>query len=132
MKVTADTNILVRAVVCDHKEQSETAAKILQTARLVAIPTPVLCEFVWVLRRGYRRSVTEISQAIRHLLDCPSVVMNETVIRAGLDMLESGGDFADGVISCEGSLMGGDKFISFDREAVAFLISQGKQAQLLE
>ena len=50
MKITADTNVLVRAAVQDDAHQARRAAKVLQEADLVAVPIPVLCEFVWVLR----------------------------------------------------------------------------------
>jgi predicted nucleic-acid-binding protein len=55
MKVTADTNVLIRAAVQDDLLQ---AAKILAEVDLVAVLAPVLCEFVWVLRRGYKKSVS--------------------------------------------------------------------------
>ena len=54
MKVAADTNVLVRASVQDDVHQAQRAAKILTEAGLIAVPVPVLCEFVWVLRRGYK------------------------------------------------------------------------------
>ena len=51
MKITADTNVLVRALVQDDPEQAKSASALLEQAELVAIPLPVLCELVWVLRR---------------------------------------------------------------------------------
>ena len=53
MKITADTNVLVKATVQDEPQQARQAAKVLQAAELVAVPIPVFCEFVWVgaLRR---------------------------------------------------------------------------------
>ncbi len=44
MKITADTNVLVRAAVQDHPNQARQAAKLLQQAELVAVPLTVLCE----------------------------------------------------------------------------------------
>ena len=64
MKITADTNVLVRAAVQDDREQAALAAKALQEATLVAVPLPVLCEFVWVLSRGYKKSIADIPIAI--------------------------------------------------------------------
>ena len=46
-------------------------------------------------------------------------------------MLDAGGDFADGVIAYEGNWLGGETFVSFDRQAVALLAAQGKSARLL-
>jgi predicted nucleic-acid-binding protein len=46
MRITADTNVLVRAVTEDHALQSEVAQAALKAAELVAIPIPSLCELV--------------------------------------------------------------------------------------
>ncbi len=46
-------------------------------------------------------------------------------------MLDVGGDFADGVIAYEGSWLGAETFVSFDKRAVKLLEAQGKAARLL-
>jgi predicted nucleic-acid-binding protein len=131
MKVTADTNVLIRAAVQDDRNQARRASKALQDAQIVAVPIPVLCEFVWVLRRGYKKSTAEISDAIRRLMATAKVVMNRPAAEAGLSVLEAGGDFADGVIAYEGTWLGAEEFLSFDSEAVSLLQSQGVHARLL-
>ena len=131
MKVTADTNVLIRAAVQDDLHQARRAAKILAEADLVAVPVPVLCEFVWVLRRGYRKSATDVSDAIRRLMRSPNVVMNRTAVEAGLSALDVGGDFADGVIAHEGEWLGAEEFVSFDSKAVSVLEAQGSRVRLL-
>lgn len=131
MKVTADTNVLIRAAVQDDPNQARRASKVLQDAEIIAIPVPVLCEFVWVLRRGYKKSASEISDAIRRLTMSAKVVVNRPAVDAGLSVLEAGGDFADGVIAYEGSWLGADEFVSFDSKAVSVLQSQGVHARLL-
>ncbi|MBZ5686189.1 MAG: type II toxin-antitoxin system VapC family toxin [Acidobacteriia bacterium] len=131
MKVSADTNVLIRAAVQDDLHQARRAAKILAEADLVAVPVPVLCEFVWVLRRGYRKSATDVSDAIRRLMRSPNVVMNRTALEAGLSALDAGGDFADGVIAHEGEWLGAEEFVSFDSKAVSLLQAQGSRARLL-
>lgn len=131
MKVTADTNVLVRAAVRDDAQQAQRAAKLLQEADLVAVPIPVLCEFVWVLRRGYKKSVPDISDAIHRLMNSVNVVMNRPAVEAGLAILGAGGDFADGVIAYEGEWLGAEEFISFDSKAISILQSQGSRARLL-
>ena len=102
MKITADTNVLVRAAVQDDAHQARQATKILREAALVAVPVPVLCEFVWVLRRGYKKPIADISDAIRRLMKSANVVMNRPAVEAGLSVFDAGGDFADGVIAYEG------------------------------
>ena len=131
MKITADTNVLVRAAVQDDPKQARHAAKVLQQAELVAVPAPVLCEFVWVLRRGYKKSVSDISDAIRRLMKSANVVTNRPAIEAGLSVLDAGGDFADGVIAYDGNWLGAEEFVSFDTKAVSVLRSQGSRARLL-
>jgi len=132
MKITADTNVLVRAAVQDEPHQARQAAKILQEADLVAVPIPVFCEFVWVLRRGYKKSASDVSDAIRRLMKSPHVVVNRPAVEAGLSALDAGGDFADGVIAYEGNWLGAEEFVSFDSKAVSVLKSQGSRVRLLQ
>jgi predicted nucleic-acid-binding protein len=131
LKITADTNVLVRAAVQDDVHQARRAAKVLQEADRVAVPIPVLCEFVWVLRRGYKKSVSDISDAIHRLMNGVNVVMNRPAVEAGLSILGAGGDFADGVIAYEGDWLGAEEFVSFDSKAISVLQSHGSRARLL-
>lgn len=131
MKLTVDTNVLIRAAIQDDQHQARRAAKVLAEADLVAVPVPVLCEFVWVLHRGYKKSVSETSDAIRRLMRSANVIMNRPAVEAGLSTLDAGGDFADGVIAYEGEWLGADEFVSFDSKAVSLLQIQGTRARLL-
>jgi predicted nucleic-acid-binding protein len=103
----------------------------LQNAELVIVPTPALCEFVWVMGRLYKRSPAEIAHSIRLLMSGDNVELDRPAIEAGLEVLEDGGDFADGVIAYEGSWSGAEQFVSFDKQAVSLLKSKGKRARLL-
>ncbi len=118
VKITADTNILVRAAVRDHAAQASVAEAILREAEIIAVTLPTLCEFVWVLARGYKREAAEIAQAIRLLISSESVRTDRPAVEAGLRFLEAGGDFADGVIAFDGRRLGGESFVSFDKVAV--------------
>jgi len=131
MKITADTNLLIRAAVQDHPRQARLAAKILQNSELVAVPVSVLCEFVWVLRRGYKKSNSDVASAIHRLMKSANVSLNRPAVEAGLAVLNGGGDFADGVIAYEGEWMGAEEFVSFDSAAVSLLHSLGVRARLL-
>lgn len=131
MKITADTNVLLRDALQDDARQARLAAKALQGAELVAVPVPVLCEFVWVLRRGYKKPVEDIMEAIQRLMRSANVVMNRPAVEAGLDVMEAGGDFADGAIAYEGNWLGAEHFVSFDAKAVTIFKSRGKRARLL-
>jgi predicted nucleic-acid-binding protein len=131
MKITVDTNILVRAVVRDDEKQARVAAKLLKEAELIAVSLPCLCEFVWVLSRVYNFNQKDISAAITALLNAGNVVANHPAVEAGLAVLNAGGDFADGLIDYEGNWLGGETFVSFDKKAVALLSRQGQSAKLL-
>lgn len=131
MKVAVDTNVLVRAAVADDAAQARVAAKVLTQAELVAVALPCLCEFVWVLRKVYRLRTGDIAAAIRALLAADNVRMNRPAVEAGLAMLEANGDFADGVIAYEGHWLGGEAFVSFDKQAVDLLTAIGQPARLL-
>ena len=131
MKITVDTNVLVRAVVRDDERQARTAAKLLKEAELSAVSLPCLCEFVWVLRRVYNFAQQDISAALEALLNAGNVAVNRPAADAGLAVLNEGGDFADGLIAYEGKWLGGETFISFDKKAVALVAKQGQQARLL-
>ena len=129
MKLTVDTNVLVRAAVRDDARQARAAAKAMAEASLIAVSLPCLCEFAWVLARVYGFDNAACAKAIRALLNIGSVAMNRPAVEAGLAMLDAGGDFADGVMAHEGRFLGGEVFVSFDRKAVTLLGRQGIRAQ---
>ena len=131
MRITADTNVLVRAAVMDDLGQSALAADALLEAEAVAVTLPSLCEFVWVLMRGYGRSAAEVAAAIRQLIAGMSVLVDRPAVEAGLAILDKGGDFADGIIAFEGRRLGGPVFTSFDKEAVALIKATGGETRLL-
>jgi predicted nucleic-acid-binding protein len=131
VKITADTNVLVRAITGDDPRQSPIAQSELADADMVALTLPALCELVWVLARGYHVVASDIAEAIRRLINGANVVVNHRAVEAGLALLEAGGDFADGVIAYEGSWLGSESFVSFDRKAVRLMAAQGLKARLL-
>ncbi len=131
MRITADTNLLVRALTGDDPRQSPIAQSELANADRVALATPALCELVWVLSKGYRIAAPEIAEAIRRLANGANVAVNRPAVEAGLAHLDAGADFADGVIAYEGAWLGGEVFASFDRKAVELLEARGETARLL-
>jgi len=130
MKITVDTNVLVRAAVADDPAQARAAATLLVDAELIAVALPCLCEFVWVLLKVYHFQPSDVAVAIRALLATDNVKVNRPAVELGLSVLEAGGDFADGVIAYEGSWLGGTTFVSFDKKAVALLTAHGQSARL--
>lgn len=131
VRVTVDTNVLIRAVVGDDERQARAATKLLTSAELVAVSAPCLCEFVWVLRRVYKFKRQDIQAALEALLDAGNIVVDRSAAEAGLAVFKAGGDLADGLIAHEGRRLGGDTFVSFDASAVDLLARQGQDAKLL-
>jgi len=129
VKITADTNVLVRAIVLDDEVKTRAAEKELDRAELVALTLPALCEFVWVLSRNYKVAHEDIATAVRKLLDARNIVADRVAIDGGLAMLDAGGDFADGVIADAGKWLGAETFVSFDKQAVRLLRARGEAAR---
>lgn len=131
MKISVDTNVLVRLIVADDETQQRRAVETLEQAELVTISISSLCELYWVLDRVYRMDRHDVSHAIRSLLGVGNVVANRPALEAGLAIADAGGDFADGVIAFEGRWLGGETFVSFDRKAIKLLNEQSVAARLL-
>jgi predicted nucleic-acid-binding protein len=83
------------------------------------------------LLKVYKFKDADAAAAIRALIATANVQVNRPAVEAGLALLDAGGDFADGVIAHEGSWLGGDTFVSFDKQAVSLLLGQGQAARLL-
>ena len=123
--------MLLRALTEDDATQSVAAQGVLADAEAVALTIPALCELVWVLSQGYKIPKAQIADSIRRLLASTNAVMNRPAVQAGLDMLDAGGDFADGAIAYEGRWLGAETFVSFDRQAVRLIKASGAEARLL-
>lgn len=132
MKIAVDTNILVRAAVRDDPHQCQLAAATLTEATTVFVSTLVLCEYVWVLARGYNFSPQVIIASIQRLINASNVVVeHRATVDAGLDQLAAGGDFADGVIAFLGGLAEAEEFVTLDVKAGAIFKAQGLKVRVL-
>jgi len=131
LKITADTNLLLRAVTGDDPRQSLAAQAALAGAQTVALTLTALCELVWVLSKLYKVSAADRAEIVRRLVNDQNVVTNLPAVEAGLVFLDAGADFADGVIAHEGRALGGTVFVSFDKKAVALVKAKGSQSRLL-
>jgi predicted nucleic-acid-binding protein len=128
VKITADTNLLLRAILEDDAAQAEEAQTLINQAELVAVPVVVFCEMVRTMRCLYKRSVEDIGNAIEALLQVETVVTDRPAVEAGIEVLRRGGDFADGVIAWHGMALGGTVLATFDRAGIRFLESAGLRA----
>ena len=131
MKIAADTNVLLRALMDDDPKRSALARLELEQAEHVFVATAALCEVVWVLSSAYRLPPAQITRALRSLVEVENVSVDRGAVEAGIAHLDAGGDFADGAIAHDGRRMGAAEFVSFDREAVRILETRGEAARLL-
>jgi predicted nucleic-acid-binding protein len=125
----------------DDGIQSALACNALALASLVVVPTHVFCELVWVMRSvktgtGEKRySYSAIAAGIRRFIEFDRLVIAADEVAAGLQMLDAGGDFADGVIEYTGRNLARNvatTFLSFDKNAVGILAKRGLPALLLQ
>jgi predicted nucleic-acid-binding protein len=131
VNVVIDTNILLRAVLGDDRQQQHAVTRLFEEADNIIIPTVVLCETVWVLRGSYKIDRQDLGEWINAITESEKVVLADDEVNAGLDMLETGGDFADGVVAYIGRKMSPSDmavFASFDQTAVRLLSQQGHSA----
>jgi predicted nucleic-acid-binding protein len=125
VKITADTNILVRLITEEDADGSRLAQKMVETAELLAIPVRALVELCWVLKRAYGVAKADVARAVRALIHADSIATDFPAVEAGLMMLDKGGGFADDIIAHEGIWLGGETFMNFDRKAVKLLTGTG-------
>jgi len=131
MKMIADTNVLMHAILDDDAAQTQASRLALSSADQVIISRHVFCEMAWLLRQHYKMPKAEIVKVIHGYLEAGKVVTDTAAVQAGLEALEAGADFADGVIAHEGRWLGGDTFVSFDKKATSALSEQGYRTKLL-
>jgi len=131
MKMIADTNVLMRAVLDDDVVQSRASRLALSSADQIVISRHVFCEMVWLLLQRYKMSKAEIVKVIHGYLETDNVITDTSAVQAGLEAMNGGADFADGVIAYEGRWLGGEIFVSFDKKSVAAIEKLGQKARLL-
>ena len=131
MKITADTNVLVRILMNESAPESPRAIDALRHAEQIVLTLPMLCELVWVLVRGYKKPRAVIASAIQSITSGKTTSVDRAAVQAGLAMMDAGGDFADGVIAFEGRRLGGDVFVTFDKQAAKLIAAQGGRVDLL-
>ena len=131
MKAIVDSNILIRAAVRDNARQARAASTFLRDAEAIVVSSACVCEFVGVLRSVYKIGREDVSLALRALLDAGNVEVNRPAVEAGMTVMNAGGDFTDGVMAYEGRWLGGETFVSFDKQAFPVGAVLGNKAKLL-
>lgn len=111
--------------------ESPRATDALRNAEQIVLTLPMLCELVWVLGRGYKKPRAVIANAIRSITSGKTTSVDRAAVQAGLEIMDAGGDFADGVIAFEGRRLGGDVFVTFDKQAAKLIAAEGGKVDLL-
>jgi len=120
--ITLDTNILVRFLVQDDPEQASRARAVLLNAladgSFCFVSDVVLCELVWVLRRGYDFRPEDIQHALRQLFLARQLTFSspEQLQKALAAYEEGWGDFADYLIREHGRGIGSTHMVTFDKD----------------
>lgn len=92
MKITADTHVLLRAIVADDPEQASAAVKALAHAEVVAVSLTALCELSSVLQGSNGVARADVVATIRQLIETQQIEVNRSAVEAGLSVLTAGGD----------------------------------------
>ncbi len=120
-----DTNVLIRFLAQDDKEQSATAARFmshLSAEKPGFISAVVLAEASWVLRRSYQLSRSDLAATLRALLESAELIVENTEAAwRALAVFEaaSSAEFADALIAETAALAGAAETVTFDRDAAA-------------
>lgn len=134
MRICPDTNVIVRAIVVpatpEDERQAGIAQRILGGAEIVVLTVPALCEVAWVLRSAYRVRGVDVASTLLRLINAANILCDRAVMEFGLNMAETGGDLADGVIAEAGFLAGAERFVSFDQRAVRLVAATGRDARV--
>lgn len=109
-----DTNIVVRLIVADEKQQTKKAQAVFQAGD-VFISLTVFLETEWVLRSGYGFAPKDVAAALSAVAGLPGVTAEEPALLAlALEWMAEGMDFADAMHLAKAA--GCDTFLSLDRK----------------
>jgi predicted nucleic-acid-binding protein len=118
-----DTNVLVRWLVDDDPAQSEIVKRLMDGAAVreeaLFIPSTVLLELEWVLRKNYGYSKLDVLRTLNALLDSRELVFeNEAAIERALHLYRMGNaDFGECLhVGISGAANRGPMW-TFDRKA---------------
>jgi predicted nucleic-acid-binding protein len=90
VRIAVGTNVLVRYLTWDDEGQAIEAANAIEGADAIVVPTIVLCELAWVLKRAYRYAAPEIIDILHRLVAIRAVEIERPAAEAGITMLAPG------------------------------------------
>ena len=116
-----DTNVLLRYLTLDDKEQASVAAREIEAAaaageRMLIQPL-VLCELAWVLESAYRFGKPEILTILERILVTAQfeIAQKDTVWAALGDYRRGRGDFSDYYVGRANEKHGAPFTLTFDK-----------------
>ena len=118
-----DTNILVRYLIEDDKDQSEFASNLIEEyiskPESIFINNIVICELVWVLNRGYKYKKEQIIFVLQNIFRAIEFKFeNVKILREALYEYEKKKlDFSDALIAKINEFNKCEKTFTFDKEA---------------
>lgn len=118
-----DTNVLVRYLVQDDPRQSLRATRFIEqelsSERRGFVPLIVLCEVSWVLADCYSVRREKLAEIIEGLLSARQLKTEapHVVWRALKTWHASRADFSDALIGAVVAEAGGERVVTFDRQA---------------
>jgi predicted nucleic-acid-binding protein len=108
-----DTNVIVRLVVDDDREQFVRANRMIAN-HPVYVSNTVLLECEWVLRSAYGLEPGDCVEAVRDFAGLPNVTFEDPELAAtALEWHKQGMDFADAMHLARAE--GCEAFVSFDK-----------------
>lgn len=119
-----DSNVLVRFLIEDALDQTNRAAKLIENILAqndtIYVSDIALCQIVWVLKRCYSKTKTEILSVMRSIQSAKGLIFDSTdSIRNALDAYEHGkGDFADYLIREQAHSAGCETVATFDKALI--------------
>jgi predicted nucleic-acid-binding protein len=119
--IALDTNVVVRFMVEDDREQSERTRDMLDRAdregQLCLVTDIVVCELVWVLESCYRFDRSQIAAALRMLLRARQLrFQSPDLVARAIERYGRGrGDVSDYLIDEVGRVLGCESTATFDR-----------------
>ena len=115
--IALDTNVLVRYIAQDGGKQADIATQIIEAQLSEAEPgfvsLPVICELVWTLRTGYKRSRSDVGAAIMLLMNARQLVVDQQDVIAKA-IHDDRADIVDAIIHLMGQSADCAKTVTFD------------------
>lgn len=122
--IAVDTNVLVRYITNDDKDQSILATRLLDSyigkEKSIFINNIVLCELVWVLVRGYKYQKEQIIKTLKLLLSAIEFEFehHELAFLAVIEYEKSASAFSDILIGLINHYRHCSTTYSFDQNAL--------------